>query len=161
MSLTQELDNTFAAIGADVGLLKTLLNGGAADLTALTTTSKTSLVSALNSLKDEVEAASAIDDTGTSTASTWSSSEIATRINTAVSALVAGAPTALDTLSELSAALNDNPTVITSILNAQALRVSVASNQTFTTAQKLQACNNIDVGDPNTNFLSTYTTARG
>ena len=40
-------------------------------------------------------------------------------VKTAINALVDGAPEALNTLNELSAALNDNPAVVTDILTAQ------------------------------------------
>tara|TARA_Y100000296_G_scaffold66371_1_gene78396 strand:+ start:27952 stop:28443 length:492 start_codon:yes stop_codon:yes gene_type:complete len=160
MSLASQLSSAFTQIGTDVGKLKELLNGDAIDLAALTTTNKANLVAALNEVKAAVDTAATLSDTTTTTTSTWSSNKISTQINAAIAGILDGAPAALDTLNELAAALNDDAGVINTLLAAQAKRVAVDQVQAFTAAEKLQGCSNLDIGDPGTNFLSTYTTAR-
>lgn len=161
MSLATQLSTAFSEVGADVGLLKELLNGSAADLSALTTTNKANLVLALNELKSAIDAATSINDSTTTVTTTWSSSKINSQINAAIAGIIDGAPAALDTLNELAAALNDDDTVIDALLANQAKRVAVDQAQAFTAAEKLQGCNNLDIGDPTTDFLGSYTTARG
>jgi hypothetical protein len=161
MSLVSQLTTTFTAIGGDVGVLADFLNGGAADLDALTTTDKTSLVNALNELKTAIDNATDVDDAVTNTTNTWSSSKISAEITSAVVSIVDGAPGALNTLNELAAALNDDANQINTILTALGNRVAVDQVQSFTDPQKVQACVNIGVGDPETDFLAIYNTAKG
>ncbi len=68
---------------------------------------------------------------------------------------------ALDTLNELAAALNDDPNFATTLAASMNNKVDFANAQTLTTAQRLQACENIGIGDPDTDFLGSYLTARG
>ncbi len=86
--------------------------------------------------------------------------KIAADISTAIGELIDGSPDALNTLNEIAAALQDNPNVISEILVAQANRVAFDQAQTLTTAQQLQACENIGIGDPRTNWWFIYTLAR-
>jgi len=158
MSLETRVAAFAAAVGADMKTVWTLLNNKQSDLTALTTTNKTNLVAALNEINSAIGAL--IDDASSSSSTSWSSVKIQAQINAAVSALVDGAPGALDTLNEIAAALNDNPSVIQNIINAQAKRVAVDQVQSFTTAEKLQGCSNLGIGNPETDFTAAYTTAR-
>lgn len=160
MSLTTELQSAFSVVGADVGLLRDLLNGSASNLNALTTVDKTNIVNALNELKSAVDSAAVINDGSTNLTDTWSSSRISLAISTAIADLVDSAPDALNTLNELATALNNNSGIITSILNAQAKRVAVDQAQAFTALEKSQACSNIGVGDPDVDLTASYTAAR-
>ena len=101
----QRITELAQAIAADIKRLTT--NQGT--LTALTTTDKTSLVKAINELKSSIANATNINDTSTSKSATWSSDKINSSINNAVSALVGGAGTTLDTLKELADALGRGP----------------------------------------------------
>lgn len=164
MNLDQRIILKDNQIAADIKLLATRIG----DLTALTTTDKASLVAALNEAVAAVGTAGAsIDDTATNGATTvtWSADKIFDTIEAAKVAvkndLISGAPTALDTLNELAAALNDAPTFATTLTTSLNNKVDFATAQTLTAAQKLQACQNIGIGDPDTDFLASYTTARG
>ena len=86
------------------------------DLSSLPTTNKTSLVSSLTELKNIVDLKANIIDGTTSLSSTWSSSKIFDEISQAIADLVDGAPAALDTLKELSTALQNNPDIINDLL---------------------------------------------
>ena len=167
-------------LGADVKTVWTLLNGKANDLSVLTTTDKTNLVNALNSLKTELDtfAGGAYSDADadarvqaakgnftTTSANEWASTaDVATKmaadIQAGLDSLVTGAPGTLDTLDEIAAALQDNPDVITNILSALAKRVAVDQVQSFTAAEQLQGCQNLGIGDPTTDFAAAYTAAR-
>lgn len=108
----------------------------------LTTTDKTSLVAALNEIKASMPVlASLIDDAATATGTTWSSSKIQAQITAAITALVSGAPSAQDTLAELAAQ-------ITALAQADTGLLSFAAAQSLTTAQQLQGCTNLGIGDP-------------
>lgn len=144
------------AIATDIKALTT--NQGS--LTALTTTDKTNLVSAINELKVAISSASDINDSSTSTSATWSSTKINTAINNAVSSLVNGAGTTLDTLKELANALGNDANYATTIATQMGKRVRVDAAQTFTIAEQKQGCENLGIGNPDTDFVAVYNTAK-
>lgn len=116
----------------------------------LTTATKASLVAAINELKAAIDAFPAgvtINDAATSAGSTWSSSKINTQIAGAVAALINGASGDSDTLKELADKIG-------ALAQADTGLVSVAGAQTFNTAQQLQACTNIGVGNPERNYTA-------
>lgn len=144
------------AIASDIKNLTT--NQGS--LTTLTTTNKTSLVAALNELKTAIANASNINDTATNTSATWSSQKINTTINNAVTALVNGAGTTLDTLKELSDALGNDANFAATIAAQMGKRVRVDAAQTFTVTEQAQGCANLGIGNPDTDLLAVYTAAK-
>ncbi len=151
-------------IAADIKLLASRIG----DLTSLTTTQKTNLVDALNEIHAAIGSSGAvIDDTAGNgnTNVAWSANKIFDSIEAAKAAvkseILDGSPGALDTLNELAAALNDDPNFATTLAASMNNKVDFANAQTLTTAQRLQACENIGIGDPDTDFLGSYLTARG
>lgn len=162
MSLQTQLVALAQAIGADIKVLKT--NDG--NLSSLNTTAKNSLVAAINEVLALVGSGGGalISDTTKTTTTTWSSSKIDTSISDAVIALknslVNGAGAALDTFKELQDALGNDPTFAATMATALSNRVRFDAAQTLSTAQQLQACTNIGVGDPSTDFVSAYNTAK-
>lgn len=129
-------------------------------LTALTTTDQTSLVNAINELKASMDSATGINDADISTSETWSSDKIKTSIDNAISALVDGASTTLDTLKELADALDNDATFAATIATQMGTRVRVDEAQNFTSAEQAQGCANLGIGDPDTDLLAVYTTAK-
>ena len=172
MTLEQRLIALAQAMGADV---KALL-AAQGSLSALTTTAKASLVAAVNELKTAVDAASgsgvSIDDGAGdgATGVTWSADKIFDAIEAAKTAvkndLTAGAAAALDTLSELAAALNNDPAFATTIATQIANRVRFDAAQTLTQPQMAQARANIGaqsaaaIGDPDRNLVADYSAAK-
>lgn len=163
MSLETRLVALAQAIGADIKDLRTKQG----DLTALSTTAKGNIVSAINELHALISSAGVqINDTAGNgdTGVTWSADKIFDTIEAAKAAvksdLINGSAAALDTLSELAAALGNNPNFATTIASEIANRVRFDSAQTLNTAQKLQACQNIGVGDPDADLASAYATAK-
>ena len=163
MSLATQIIALAQAIGADVKDLRTKQG----DLTSLTTTAKGTLVAAINELKLALAGAgAAINDTAGNGATTvtWSADKIFDTIEAAKAAvksdLTNGAAAALDTLNELAAALGNDPSFATTIATELGNRVRFDAAQALTTPQKLQACTNIGIGDPETNFASSYATAK-
>ena len=49
---------------------------------------------------------------------------------------------------------------ITTLTEQMGKRVRVDESQVFSTAERLTACTNIGIGDPDTDLLSVYTTAK-
>ena len=141
--------------------LRTLINTNASDLSALTTTQKGSLVAAINELKtaiDSVSSSIAISDATTSTTQVWSSSKVASAIQTAKDELTNGAASALDTLAELAAALGNDANFASTVTTALGYRLRYDAAQTLTAAQKTQACTNLGIGEPDTDFVTTFNT---
>lgn len=126
---------------------------------SLTTTDKSSLVAALNELNAAIATATSISDGTTTTSTTWSSTKITSSINTAIAALVASAPAALDTLQELATALGNDPNFAASISTALGLRVRVDAAQAFDGTQQAQGRANI--GAASATALAALTTAVG
>lgn len=144
-----------------------------------TLSGKTSVIEALNKLSAEItrveNSTDILSDTTNSTDKTYSSTKIETLIDTTKSTiedtitqkvnevknqLLDGAPEALNTLRELAEALNNDSTIGTKLAEGLNNRVRFDSAQSLTSAQKLQACNNIGIGNPDTDFLQAYTTAK-
>jgi hypothetical protein len=170
MSLSTNVADLATRVGTEAKALRTLINGNAVDLSALTTTAKTSLVAAINEIEAAVAAASGIDDDTTATTTTWSSSKIDTevdgRIATATSALVDSSPSTLDTLNELAAALGDDPSFATTVSTALGNRVRTdTAAQGLNGTQQTNARTNIDaasatnVGSTTTNYVTAFETA--
>ena len=139
--------------------LRTLVNANGADLSALTTTQKASLVAAINELKTAVDNAGSsitISDSSSSTTQVWSSSKVASEITAAKNALTNGAAAALDTLSELASALGNDANFSSTVTTALSYRLRFDAAQTLTTGQKTQACANLGIGEPDTDFVTTF-----
>lgn len=156
------------AVGADIKALK-IADG---DLSALTTTNKANLVEAINEVMVLASAPAPdggvqIDDTAVSgrTDVTYSANKILASIEAAKLAvkneLTDGAGAALDTLKELADALDNNPNFAAEIATALGKRVRVDAAQVFTALEKKQGCDNLGIGDPDYNFLTDYTAAKG
>lgn len=115
-------------------------------LAALTTTSKSDIVSAINEVNAKTGNTLLIDDASTSTTTAWSSSKTNSEIANQIAGLINGAGADDDTLAELAGK-------VAALAQADAGLVSAAGAQAFDTAQKLQARTNIsaasaeDLGD--------------
>lgn len=168
--MTQEQRITLAvqAIGTDV---KTLL-GNQGILSTLTTTQKLSLVGAINEVNTALSSATSggvtIDDNATtSSTKTYSIDKITANILQLKNDLLGGVPaTAFDTLKEIADYIGTDQTATSGLVTAIGLRVAVDSAQTFTTAQQIQGRANIaaygaaEIGNPDTDFVTIYNTAK-
>lgn len=163
-TLATRLSDFATRIATEAKAIRTLLNGNAADLSALTTTNKTTVVAALNELRASMLAI--IDDTATtSTTKTFSVDKIVSLINAAVAGLVNSSPAALDTLKELADAIGDDASFAATINAALGNRVRVDAAQALTAGQKAQARANIgadittaDTGDVTVDLVGIFTT---
>lgn len=176
MSLETRIIALAQAIGTDIKNLNT----SQGSLSSLTTTAKTSLVAAINELVVMVGSAGVeINDAAGNGATdvTWSADKIFDSIEAAKTAvkneLVSGAASALDTLNELAAALNNDPSFATTIAGEIANRVRFDAAQTLTGIQQAQARTNISaaaaadvsglitgLGNYDSDYLATYNTAK-
>ena len=163
MSLETRIISLAQAIGGDVKTLTTKQG----DLTALSTSAKTNLVAAINELASAIAGAGAsINDSAGdgNTTVTWSANKIFDTIEAAKAAvkseLTNGAASALDTLSELATALGNDPNFAATIATELGNRVRYDAVQTLTVGQKLQACTNIGIGDPERDFAASYAAAK-
>ena len=150
------------AMGTDVKALG--LAQGA--LSALNTTTKTSLVTAINELLGLIgSSGAAIDDQAGNgnTAVTWSADKIHDSIEAAKQAikdsLVNGAGAALDTLKELADALGNDPSFAATVATSLASRLRFDEAQALGNTQKQTARDNI--GAASAADLAALTTAVG
>ena len=155
--LTQSINDGFAQITTLLKQVNTTLKGNQGDLTKLSTADKTSLVNALNELKSAIGNKSAINDSQTTTANTWSATKISNEITQAITDLIGGADESSDKLKDLA-------DKIAALAQTDNSLVSASQSQAFTEQQKAQARTNIgvyskaEIGDINTNFANTINT---
>lgn len=126
----------------------------------LSTTNKKSLIEAINELYAAITNTTAIDDSTEELTTTWSSTKIKESITTAISELVNGSDSALDTLKELADALGNDANFAATLAEQMGKRVRVDESQMFSTAEQLTACTNIGIGDPDTDLLAVYIAAK-
>ena len=158
-SLQTRITDLATRVATEIKSVRTLVNGNSSDLSALTTTQKSSLVLAINELKTAIDSLSSpitVNDTSTSTTQVWSSSKVSAAIAQAKSDLVNGAGTALDTLAELASALGNDANFASTITTALGYRLRFDSTQTLTAGQKTQACINLGIGEPDTDFVTIF-----
>lgn len=158
-TLATRITDLATRLATECKSIRTLVNGNASDLSSLTTTQKTSLVAAINELKEAIDNAGSsitISDSTSSTTEVWSSSKVSSAIAQAKSDLVNGAGAALDTLSELAAALGNDASFASTVTTALGYRLRFDAAQTLTAGQKTQACANLGIGEPDTDFVTTF-----
>ena len=170
-TLQVRLENLASAVGGQLKAIRTLVNGNMADLSSLTTANKTNLVNALNEVKALADALAAAgfvtinDASSSSSTQTWSLNKIQSHVSEAINAVLSGAPTALDTLNELAAAIGNDASFASSVTTALSNRVRVDAAQSFTDPQKAQARTNIGaadastIGNTDTDFVAVLNTA--
>lgn len=169
MTLEAKLIAFAQAVGADIKQIKT--DQGA--LSGLNTTSKASLVAAINELQAALGSSGALinDSAGDgATTVTWSANKIYDMIEAAkvavTSSLTNGAAAALDTLNELATALGNDPSFAATIATQIAARVRFDAAQTLDAPQKAQACANIgaaslaNTGNLDADLAAAYVTAK-
>ena len=169
MSLSTNVSNLATRVATEIKSVRTLLNGNASDLSALTTTAKNNLVAAINELDaalGAIDLTDLISDTTTATTTTWSSSKIDSAIDAAVTALVDGAPGLLDTLNELAAALGDDENFATSIATSITNAQTAAENYADSLAVNYEVAGAADAAEAAANLytdgeISTLSTAIG
>lgn len=186
MSLQTRISDLITAIGTDYKQLRTWISGSSSgDLTGLTTTTKASLVAAINEVEAGLASATIPDATtavkGKVQLATLA--EVATGIDTAhavtsegvrqertalkAEILGVGIPAALDTLKELADAIADDANYASTVTAAlgNRLRIDTAA-QGLTAGQKTNGQTNLDVfstgafGNPDTDLVALYTTAK-
>jgi hypothetical protein len=166
MNLQQRLEALIQAIGPDIKALY----GQDGNLANLNTTSKGSLVAAINEvLVVASNATGVINDNATSgtTDKTYSVDKILTLLNDLKQDLLGGVPAeAYDTLKEIADYIEADETAMSGLITAVGNKVSFAAAQDLTSAQKLQARENIDaygsveIGNPDTDLVAIYNTAK-
>lgn len=164
MTQEQRLTLALQTIGTDV---KTII-GNQGQLSTLNTSAKSSLVSALNEIYSLISTAISIDDNAsTGSNKTYSIDKIKSSIQSLKDDLLGGVPTtAFDTLKEIADYIGTDQTATSGLVVAIAKRVAVDSVQTFTANEKTQARENIEafgseeIGNPDTDLLAIYNTAK-
>lgn len=163
MSLQTQISNLAVRVATECKAIRVVTGS----LPSLSTTDKSSLVAAINELKTALTTAAGVLDSATTgdTTHTWSANKIISEINAAKAAIINGAPAAYDTLIEISDKLASDDSDISGLLTAMGNRVRFDAAQVLTAPQKVQALSNIgaisaaDVGDVNSNFVTTFETA--
>ena len=161
MSLQTQLNSFVLRVAEEFNTVK----GRTGTLTALTTTDKSSLVSAINELKAAIVTAVMIDDLQVSTTTTYSSNKVVTLLDALKADILGGADPAYDTLLELQQALQNDQSGIAALTSAIDKRVRFDAAQTLTVLEQQQARTNIgavaatDIGDVATDFVAIFEAA--
>ena len=169
MKLATLINNLAIAAGTAHSVLKNRIG----NMANLTTPAKTNLVDAINEAytlaQNAVSGAGAIDDAAGSGATTvtWSAGKTADSVAAGVAAaaaikaeLLGGVGPAFDTLVELADKMTADGSLVLQIISDLAKRVRVDAAQAFTGAERLQAQENLGLGDcENTDFAAAFTAA--
>lgn len=151
MALIDSLKSFAQKVGRDMGALTNKIG----DTSALTTTDKTSVVSAVNEIKSNLNSLNVgVDEAAVGTIATAKAKE-------EINKIVAGAPAALDTLKELADAVQDGSTTAQAVAAKLNTKLSFSEAQVLTAQQQQQACTNLGLGDTSINLLAIYVTAKG
>lgn len=134
---------------------------------ATTTTYSASKIESTATTKAAAAAAALISDASTTTATgtTYSANKINTAISAAIAALINGAPTAFDTLKEISDQLATDESAASALTTAVGNRLRFDAAQTLTSPQQTQGQANLGVysvtqiGDPTTDFAAGFVAA--
>jgi len=168
MSLATRLTDFATAVGTAIKASKTLINGNAADLSALTTTAKTNLVAAINEVRGMAASSGAQinDASNSSLTETYSIDKIKSEDaanRAALKAEILGSVSAAqDTLEEIKAYVDSGQAVD---LTALANRLRVDAVQSLTNPQKqfgrdnLSVYSQAEIGNPETDFAATFAAA--
>lgn len=149
MNQTQRLlDLTSAIAGQIKGLKLTDVN-----LAGQITTINTALTN-LNT-----QAAALINDAVASSTTVYSSDKVIQLNATLKAEILGGASEAFDTLKEIQTALTNDTTALGELLSAVNNRVRFDAEQVLTVAQKLTACTNIGIGDPDVDLVAAFNAA--
>ena len=176
MTLQERLDALIQVLGADHKAQQTsiaTLISNIGTLPSLSTTAKTNLVAAINEVFTMAQSGSSVinDSLTTSTSKTYSidkiKSEITSANNTLKSELLGGAPqTAWDTITEIANYIASDQTATSGLITSVGNRVSYTQSDGKTAGEKLQARQNIDaygsveLGNPYTDLVAIYNTAK-
>lgn len=166
MSLETKALALATAVGVDIkNLLDTV-----GSLTSLTTTNKDSLVHAINELYTSLQAVQdleatnniVIDDAAGAgvTDKTWSADKLIMALEQTRNELLAGAPSAFDTLKEVADYLATNDQNVSDLISALTGTVRYDAAQTLLTTEQQQACANIGVGANDVLVRDIYLIAR-
>ena len=135
MSLATNVSDLATRAGSEDKKLRTLINGNAVDLSALTTTAKANLVAALNEVKNVADSAAgggvAIDDVTASTTTVFSSTRTQTEIDDRIETRLDVSTADLDTFREVADALADNDSAVATINTQLTNRVRHDAAQTI------------------------------
>lgn len=184
MSLASNVVTFATRVGTEFKTIRTLITGsGTGDLTGLTTTTKTSVVAALNEVNAKPSSAppnasttvpgiieiATLAEVGTGTSAVLAVTPQGVKQETdAVKSFLLGpgAPAALDTIDELAAAIGDDGNFATTMTTALGNRVRTdTAAQGLNTTQQSNARTNIavysttEIGDPNTDFAAAFVAA--
>lgn len=169
-SLGEKLVALATRVSTEVKAIRTLVNGNATDLSALSTTAKGNMVLAINevslNLANEIIARQGVvndaENNANSLVTTSSNAKIRSLISTAVSQVVDGSPELLNSLKELADAIGNDPNFAASIGTALGNRLRLDTNQTLTAQQQLQGRQNLgvyskaEIGDPDNDLVAVF-----
>jgi hypothetical protein len=151
--------NLVLAINEVTALARGIINDAAASGTS--TYSSNKIISLITTANSNV-----INDTIASSITTYSSSKINSQITIAVNSVVNGAGTALDTLKELADAIGNDASFASTVTTALGNRLRLDNaTQGLTALQQqngrtnLDAFGSVEIGNPDTNFVTIFTTA--
>ena len=171
MSLATRLSDFATAVGTAIKASKMLINGNAADLSALNTTVKTSLLAAINEVNAKPSGGAAINDASTnSLTETYSINKItdvaiteASQAAADMKAEILGSVSAAqDTLEEIKVYVDSGQAVD---LTALANRLRVDAAQGLTNPQKqfgrdnLSVYSQAEIGNPETDIAAVFAAA--
>ncbi len=137
-NLVQDINAGFTRVTELIKLVRDNGKASVGDLTTLNTADKTSLVKAINEIKQNIDNKSSIDDSQKTTSNTWSASKIDTYITSEINKLIGGADENNDSLKELA-------DKITALVQADNGLLSFAQTQTLSETEQAKGQANLNI----------------
>lgn len=155
MALNDRLVAFAQAVGVDIGEL--IITRG--NLTALNTVAKNNLVAAINEIKAgiaSIDLTALINDAATTgdLTSVYSADKLVALFDQLKNEILNGAPDSFNTLKEISDYLVTNDQNINNLLDLISKTVRYDAPQTLLSSEQLQACVNINVGNPEIDLVA-------
>jgi hypothetical protein len=158
-SMQTRLGDLAIRVATECKSLRMLVNGNAGDLTSLSTGAKANLVAAINELKaaiDGLPAGLQINDSATLSGATWSSTKISAQLTALENRITNGVSAELDTLAEFAAAIGNDKDFAAHTVTSLGNRLRFDAPQALNGPQITQACANLGLGEPNTDFVGVF-----
>lgn len=171
VAAVNELSTAIAGVASDLSTLDSSVTGDISSIESAISSIQSdisSLQSDLANLDVSGQVLALIDDAATSTTTVWSSNKTSSEISSAVAAVVDMAPSALDTLNELAAALGDDANYASTITTALSGKANATHSHAISDVTGLQTALDAkasasalstltsNVGDTTTNFVTTF-----
>lgn len=152
---SQKIDTLISELVSAYGAVNLWTDNGQADGYGEST-----VIDVVRDLYQASKTAVTIDDTLAAADKAWSSQKINQELDARFANLLDSAPEEFNTLKEIADWIANDQTGTAALTQSVNEKVSFKQAQNLTAPEQLQACENIGIGNPDTDFLAIYEAAK-